>query len=164
MAINKTKPKTKKRDSLSNRLKMARTRNLFGYFWNGAPCNASFHVCKITGSTDVPLYWANVYSNTEREIAIVKIPNQTEFAIDNGDGTGWVKMLRTSNVGNVFYRGLLPGTYEIVSDVTPDDAQKFDIVKYNDTEKQLLEWMKTQHPEIMEQLSGVDKSIEQSGE
>lgn len=95
------------------------------------------------------MYWANVYKNQTREIAIVSIPNQTPFAIDNGDGTGWMKMLRTSNVGNVFYRGLLPGTYEIESDVLQDDAQRFDIVKFNATETELLKWIQTEYPEML---------------
>lgn len=143
------KNKQTKKDSLANRMKMARTKNLTGYFWNGMPCNATFHVCRIVGSTDVPMYWANVYKNQTREIAIVSIPNQTPFAIDNGDGTGWMKMLRTSNVGNVFYRGLLPGTYEIESDVLQDDAQRFDIVKFNATETELLKWIETEYPEML---------------
>lgn len=131
-------------------------------FWNYTePVTYRVVLVKLAAVEKPPLSWQNAFAGQTRQAVEITYKGQPHFYIDNGDGQG---LLKAENRGGPEYgsRHLHDGAFEIVAEVDEAQWQKYDNVKYWETEFSVQAWQKTNHPEEFQKLQDLKEAWAQS--
>lgn len=133
-------------------------------FWNYTePVTYRVVLVKLHAVKNPPLHWQNAFVGTMRQaVEIEWRDTATKFYIDNGDGQG---LFKAENRGGPEFghRDLQPGAFEIVANVYYSQWNRLTAGLYLETEKQIEDWQKTNHPQEWEKMQALKNAWEKSG-
>lgn len=128
-------------------------------FWNYTePVTYRVVLVELFPVKEPPMHWQNAFAGQKRQAVEISYKGKTPFYIDNGDGSGLLKMEERGGPGSMS-RHVSEHNFTIVNYFIPEAGwQRWDPEKCKADEETVATWQKTHFPAEFERVEALRKS------
>lgn len=111
---------------------------------------------KLLPVSEPKMHWQNAFVNTERQVVLIKPKSGNQFWIDNGDGSG---LLKISNGGGPDSYSAHVSEFEFIRELPESEWQQWNPKLYYSYREQCENWQKLNFPNEYERIKKLREAI-----